>query len=165
MKKIIMATALVGLLNTTVYALEVSTQQSTTIPQSKRTKVELIEAKIQKYRRYLQQLPVDIRETLVELGEYRDKGNDAESMTRNLLKTLNDCATNELDEMAAEACSDITQDSVSDTIKKYKLEIKDMIKMVDAKLVKLRKNKKNTPIIEGAIKALEDSRDILKGKK
>lgn len=164
MRKVILVATLIGVCNMTLYAIELPTRQPS-VSQSKRTKVELIEAKIQKYRRYLQQLPVEIKETLVELGEYRDKGNDAESMTKNLLKTLNDCATNELDDVAAEACSDITQDSVSGTIKKYKLEIKDMIEMVDRKLAQLRKRKKNTPIIERAIKALEDSRDILKGKK
>jgi len=156
---------LIGVMNSGLYAFELDTKQPSNIPDSKRTKVELIEAKIQKYRNYLQNLPIEIKNTLVELGEYKDRGNDAESMTRNLLKTLNDCATNELDEIAAEACADINQDSVSETIKKYKLDITDMIQLVEKKLATLKSKKKNTPIIEGAIKALEDSKDILKGKK
>jgi len=165
MKKIILTATLVALTSTTTLcAIETETTKPSR-SQSKQTKIELLELKITKYTKHLENLPIKIKEVLLELGDYEEKGNDAENMTRNLLQTLDGCVMNELDSMAEDACSDITATSVSKTIKDYKLEMKDMIKVVEAKLDELKKQKKNTPIIEGAIKALTDARDILKGTK
>ena len=167
MKKLILTITTLALIGSSnLYAKEIpTTTRIASLSQSKMAKIEIIDAKIKKYNDYLTNLPIKIKEMIAELLDYQDKGNEAVSMTKNLLTTLDKCATNELDEMAALACDDVNNKNVSETIKTYQLEVEDMIKMATKKLKDLRVKDKNTPIIKGALKALENARDILKGVK
>lgn len=167
MKKIILITTTVVLVGSSnLYAKEIpTTTKIASVNQSKITKIEVIDAKIKKYNDYLINLPIKIKEMIAELSSYQNKGNEAVNMTRNLLKTLDMCATNELDEVSALACNDINSENISETIKSYQSEVEDMIEMATRKLKDLKLKEKNTAIIKSAIKALENARDILKGVK
>ena len=166
MKRAILITVIALIGSSNLHAKEILTNpKRPTINQSKRAKIEAIEAKIKKYEEYLRNLPIKTKQIIAELSGYKDKGNEAERMTKDLLVTLDMCATNELNEMAASACNDINEEDVSVTIKTYQAEIEDMIAMATKRLEDLKIDKKNAPIIEHAKKALENARDILKGVK
>ena len=163
MKKIALVIPFLILINTTLYSIEVSSDSEKKVFPTHKTKLssEELQARIDKFKTYLSNLPKEIKQTIGDLKEYEKKGIEAENMVKNLLVNLDKCATRELDDMARLACSNVSDGRISRTINAYKEQITDAISFVDSRLKKLRKKEKNTDIISDSIKSLENARDIL----
>lgn len=162
MKKAILIIPFLVMINTSIYSVQVESEnEERSNPEHRTPSAEEIQIKIDTLTKYLNSLPIEIQNTIGELTKYKEDGLRAEKMVKNLVVTLDKCATRELDEMAQLACSSISNGSVSRTIKVYKVQIKDAIAFVNRRLIELRKKEKNTDIINDSIKSLENARDIL----
>ena len=162
MKRNVLVTPFLVLLNTSVYSIEISSDdEKKPFSQQAELTPDELQARIDKFKAYLTSLPIEIQQTIGELQGYKNRGIEAENMVKNLLVNLDKCATRELDEMAKMACSNVSDGRVSRTIKAYKKQITDAIDFVNRKLKELRKKEKNTDIISDSIKSLENARDIL----
>jgi hypothetical protein len=166
MKKIVLVIPFLILVNTSVYSIEISSDDEKKVFSSKQDELtpDELQERIDKFKKYLSNLPIKIQNTIGELKEYKSKGIEAENMVKNLLVNLDKCATRELDDIAKLACSSVSDGRVSRTIKAYKRQIVNAINFVDKKLKELRVKEGNADIINDSIKSLENARDILMRK-
>jgi len=165
MKKAIEIITLVMILHTGASAFDVSKKQDIQRETSTSSELEVLQQKIAYFTKYLNDLPIEIQETIGILEDKKAEGNKAQSMVIRLLSNLDRCMTKELDPVSEEMCRLLSNQSVGSIIKKEQEKIKNAITFIGNKLKDLNKKNGNKEIIQDGITTLENARDILLGVK
>lgn len=166
MKKFFLMMPLLILASTGMNAGELPKGKVKTVTESKKSPVtaEELQAKIDRFNKYLTNLPIEIQQTIGELKDFKARGTRATNMVKNLLVTLDTCANKELDQVSEEMCETLSETSVGSLIRDKKKEVEQAITFVANRLKELKTKEGNSELIQNGIRSLENARDILLGK-
>lgn len=156
MKKIILIASLV-LIQSIVYA----GQTDGNFGMASTSKLERIQNQIDKYTKFINELPQELQQKINNFNRIKGLGNDIQQVLVTYITATDECLNGAHSAIGQEACGEFSNLDLGSEIKEKKKKVIKMITEAKRELIKVKAKQKDIPLIEKLLKSLKVTKNMI----
>lgn len=156
MKKIILIVSLV-LIQSIVYA----GQTDGAFGMASTSKLERIQNQIDKYTKFINELPQELQQKINNFNRIKGLGNDIQQVLVTYITATDECLNGAHSAIGQEACGEFSNLDLGSEIKEKKKKVIEMITEAERELIEVKAKQKDIPLIEKLLKSLKVTKSMM----